>query len=182
MLSSSFDPTRAVRFDLSQGSVKAGRDAEPVLLVPCAALEALVRSASAEAVEALGRAMGAAIGRGVVAALQDPKSATMEVFLTHFAGEGALAGVGLLSIERWGRALVVVIERSPLPGALLAPLVAAAMETTFGRKVHCTLLSRDERAARVLVASERAIDRVRAALATGTPWAQALGMLHGGKA
>jgi hypothetical protein len=105
----------------------------------------------------------------------------MEAFVTQLAGEGALAGVGVLSIERWGRALVVVIEKSPLVGTLLAPLVASAIEAAFGRRVWGALLSRDEHAARVLVASESAVERVREAIASGTAWGEALAMLHRGK-
>jgi len=177
----SFDPTHTVRFDLPQGSVRAGSEGEPVLLVPCSALDDLVLSAPTEAVEVLGRALGAAIGRRAAARLEDPKSASLEAFVTQLAGEGAVAGVGVLSIERWGRALVVVIEKSPLVGTLLAPLVAAAIEAAFGRKVWSALLARDELAARVLVASEGAVERVREAIGSGRPWGEALAMLHGGK-
>jgi hypothetical protein len=181
MVGPSFDPTHTVRFDLPQGSVRAGGDGDPVLLVPCAALHDLVLSAPTEAVEVLGRALGSAIGRRAAARLEDPKSASMEAFVTQLAGEGALAGVGVLSIERWGRALVVVIEKSPLVGTLLAPLVASAIEAAFGRRVWGALLSRDEHAARVLVASESAVERVREAIASGTAWGEALAMLHRGK-
>lgn len=181
MVAPSFDPTHAVRFDLPQGSVRAGGQGDPVLLIPCAALDDLVLSAPTEAVEVLGRALGSAIGRRAAARLEDPKSASMEAFITQLAGEGAVTGVGVLSIERWGRALVIVIEKSPLIGTLLAPLVASAIEASFGRKVWSALLSRDEHVARVLVASERAIEQVREALASGTAWGEALAMLQGGK-
>ena len=180
MVAPSFDPTHAVRFDLPHGSVRAGGDGDPVLLIPCAALDDLVLSAPTEAVEVLGRALGAAIGRRAAARLEDPKAASIEGFITQLAGEGALAGVGVFGIERWGRALVIVIERSPLVGTLLAPLVASAIEAASGRKVWTALLSRDEHAARVLVASERAIERVREALASGKAWGEALAMLHAG--
>jgi len=181
MVAPSFDPTHTVRFDLPQGSVRAGQDGDPVLLIPCAALDDLVLSAPTEAVEAMGRALGSAIGRRAAARLGDPNSASIEAFITQLAGEGAVAGLGVLSIERWGRALVVVIEKSPLVGTLLAPLVASAIEAAFGRKVWSALLSRDEHAARVLVASEGAVERAREALASGMAWGQALAMLHGGK-
>jgi hypothetical protein len=182
MVAPSFDPTHTIRFDLPQGRVRAGGDGDPVLLIPCAALDDLVLSAPTEAVEVLGRALGSAIGRRAAARLADPKSASIEAFVTQLAGEGALAGIGVLSIERWGRALVVVVEKSPLVGTLLAPLVASAVEAAFGRKVWSALLARDENAARILVASERAVERVREALASGTAWGDALAMLHGGKA
>jgi hypothetical protein len=181
MVAPSFDPTHTIRFDLPHGSVRAGGDGDHVLLLPCAALDALVLSAPMEAVEGLGRAFGMAIGRRAAARLEDPKSASMEAFVTELAGVGAVTGVGVMSIERWGRALVVVIENSPLAGTLLAPLVASAIEAAFGRKVWSTLLGRDEHTARVLVTSERAAGRVRDAIASGTPWGQALAMLHGGK-
>jgi hypothetical protein len=176
----SFDPTHAVRFDLPHGSVRAGGDSgERVLLVPTSALDDLVLSAPQEAVEALGRALGAAIGRRAASRL-DPRSAPIDAFVTQLAGEAAIAGVGALSIERWGRALVVVVEDSPLSSALLAPLVAAAVEAASGKHVACALLSRDERTARVLLGSETGIARAREWIASGIPWGEALVKLHGG--
>ena len=169
----SFDPSHAVRFDLPHGSVRAGGDGgERVLLVPTSALDDLVLSAPPEAVEALGRAHGAA--------RMDPKRVPIDAFVTQLAGEAAIAGVGALSIERWGRALVVVVEDSPLSGTLLAPLVAAAVEAASGKHVACALLSRDERTARVLLGSETGIARAREWIASGVPWGEALVKLHGG--
>lgn len=169
-MAASFDPTHAVRFDLPNGSVRAGGESgERVLLVPTNALDDLVLSAPPEAVEALGRALGAAIGRR--AALHvSVNDAPIDVFVTQLAGEAAIAGVGALSIERWGRALVVVVEDSPLVGTLLAPLVASAVEAASGRRVSCALLSRDEHAARVLLASDRGVAQVRKWIASGIPW------------
>jgi hypothetical protein len=179
MGSASFDPTRAVRFDLPQGSVRAGSDGERVLLVPTQALDELVLSAPPEAVEALGRALGSAIGRRA-AARMDAQSAPVDAFVTQLAGEAAMAGVGTLRIERWGRALVVLVEGSTLVGTLLAPLVASAIEAASGRRVAATLLSRDERVARILVGSEGGVARVRDWIASGMAWGQALTKLHGG--
>jgi hypothetical protein len=178
----SFDPTHAVRFDLPHGAVRAGGDGgERVLLVPTSALDDLVLSASPEAVEGLGRALGSAIGRRA-AMRMDPATAGIDAFVTQLAGEAALAGVGALSIERWGHALVVVVDDSPLSGALLAPLIAAAIEAASGRHVACALLSRDEKAARVLVGSDAGIVRIREWIAAGIPWGEALVKLHGGGA
>ena len=182
MVSSSFDPTHAVRFDLPRGSVRTRGDDDRVLLVPTAALDDLVRSASPEAVEALGRSLGAAIGRRAAARMGDPQGASLDSFVAQLAGEAAIAGVGALSIERWGRALVIVIEDSPLVGTLLAPIVAAAIEAASGRRAWCTLLSRDDRAARILVGNERAAGRVREWIASGVGWNEAVVKLHGGGA
>jgi hypothetical protein len=182
MAAPSFDPTHAVRFDLPHGSVRTGGDGgERVLLVPTSALDDLVLSAPLEAVEALGRAIGAAVGRRA-AAKMDPKRAPLDDFVAQLAGEAAIAGVGALSIERWGRALIVVIEDSPLSGTILAPLVAAAVEGASGKPVACALLSRDERTARVLLGSEVGVARAREWIASGVPWGEALVKLHGGGA
>jgi hypothetical protein len=179
-VASSFDPRDAVRFDLPHGSVRAGREGDRVLLVPAAALEDAVRSLSPEGVEALGRSLGSAIGRRAAARMSDPQSAPVDDFVTQLAGEAALAGVGLLSAERWGRALVVVVEDSPLAGPLLGPLVGAAIEASSGRRVWCALLSRDEHIARILVGSEAGVARIREWIASGLAWGEALVKLHGG--
>lgn len=180
MAASSFDATGAVQFDLSHGAVRAGSEREPVLLVPCSALNELALSAPAEA-EVLGRALGAAIGKRAASRLSDSSAASVESFVTQLAGEGAVAGVGVLSVERWGHALVIVIEESLLAGSLLAPLVGSALEAALGKRVWVGLLSRDARVARVLVASEGAVARALAAVAAGTPWGDVLAQLHAGR-
>lgn len=175
-----FDPARAVRFDLPHGSVRTGGEGERVLLLPTAALDDILLSAPPETVEALGRTLGTGIGRRAAARMDDPRSAPIDAFVTHLAGEAALVGIGALSVERWGRALVVVVTDSPLIGTLLAPLVASAIDAASGRSVACTLLSRDEHAARILVASAGGVARVREWIAGGIPWGDALVKLHGG--
>jgi hypothetical protein len=182
MVASSFDSTHAVRFDLPRGSVRTRADNDRVLLVPTAALDDLVLSASPEAVEALGRALGGAIGRRAAARMGDPQSATVEGFVAQLAGETAIAGVGALTVERWGRALVVVVEDSPLVGTLLVAIVASAIESASARRTWCTLLSRDDRVARILVAGEGAVGRVREWIAAGVGWSEALTKLQGGAA
>jgi hypothetical protein len=180
MAASSFEATGAVQFDLSHGAVRAGREREPVLLVPCSALDELALTAPAEA-EVLGRALGTAIGKRAAGRLPEPGAASIESFVTQLAGECALAGVGVLSVERWGRALVVVIQESPLAGQLLAPLVAAALEAALGKAVSVGLLARDAKTARVLVASERAVAQALEAIAAGTSWGDALAKLNAGR-
>lgn len=183
MASPTFDPTNAVRFDLPQGRVHAGgQDGERVLLVPTGAIDDVALSAPPEAVEALGKALGAAIGRRAASRIASPETASIEDFVTQLAGEAAIAGVGVLSIERWGRALVVVVEGSSLTGSLLAPMVGSAIETSAGRGVACTLLARDEHFARLFVGSEKGVERVREWMAGGVSWGDALARLHGGGA
>ena len=180
MAASSFDATGAVQFDLSHGAVRTGSGREPVLLVPCSALDELALSAPSEAA-VLGRAMGAAIGARAAKRLTDPAAATIEAFVTQLAGECAVAGIGVFSVERWGRALVVVIEESPLAGPMLAPVVSSAIEAALGKPVSAGLLARDAKQARVLVSSEGAVTAVLEAIAAGTPWADSLAKLNAGR-
>jgi hypothetical protein len=112
--------------------------------------------------------------------LRDPQNASVEAFLAHLAGEAAIAGVGAISIERWGRAVVVAVEDSPLKGPLLVATVASALEVASGRRASCALLSHDDRSARIFVGNEQAVNRVRAWLASGVPWGEAVVRLHGG--
>jgi hypothetical protein len=179
MAASSFDSTHAVRFDLPKGSVRTRGDDDRVVLVPSAALEELVRGSTAEAAEAFSRALGAAIGRRAAARMGDPHSASVEDFMAQLGGEAAVAGVGVWSIERWGRALVFVVEDSPLAAGLLAPLISSALEASSGRRAWCVVLSHEERAARVLVAGQQSVARVRDWLASGTRWGEVLVKLHG---
>src|SRR5579883_3206155 len=123
MADPSFDPARAVRFDLPSGSVRASGDAR-VALVPVEVLEEIARTPAAEVA---GRAMGAAIGKRAASRLGDAGAASVEAFVTQLAGEMAVAGYGVLSVERWGRALVVVVEHCALPEPLLGAVLAAAL-------------------------------------------------------
>jgi len=180
MSAASFNATQSVRFDLIHGAVRAGTSDDRLLLVPLAALVDLANAAPPAAAEALGRALGAAIGARAAARIGDATGTSLEGFVTQLAGEAALAGAGVLSVERWGRALVVVLEDSPLPGGLVAALVGAALDAASGRKVATALLSREAHAARVLVSSDSAVRRVRDWMAAGASWGDAIAKLHGG--
>ncbi len=182
MSAPTFDSARAVRFDLSEGAVRAGSGSERMVLAETAALGSLLDAAPPAAAEAYARATGAAIGKRAAARIGATGSASVEAFLVQLAGEVALGGLGVLSLERWGRAMVVVMEGTPLPAALLAPFVAAALEAAAGREVWCALLLRDGGVARVLVSNEKAVARARDWLAAGVAWGDVLGRLQGASA
>ena len=173
-----FDPTHAVRFDLPHGSVTAG-GAERHVLLSCAALDDLVLVAGSEAAAAVGRGLGASIGKRIAARLggaSGVRGASIDDVVAEVAGELAIVGLGAASIERWGRALVVAIERpavSDLP--FLASIVEGLLEAATGARVHCASLGRDGvTTVRFLVASERTIGRARALLEQGLAWGDVL--------
>jgi hypothetical protein len=181
MSMSGFDPTHAVRFDLPRGSVTAGSEERHVLL-PCAALDDLVLIAGTEAACSVGRALGASIGKRIAARLGGPsglRGAAIERVVTDIARELAVTGLGAVSIERWGRALVVAVERpavADLP--FLASILEGVLEGASETPVRCLSLGREGVVVRVLVGSESAIERARGLLDRGTAWGDVLARLH----
>jgi pimeloyl-ACP methyl ester carboxylesterase len=176
-----FDPTRAVRFDLPRGSVIAGTNERHVLL-SCAALDDLVLIAGPDAANAVGRSFGSSIGARVAARLggtMGVSASPMETVIAHLGGELSLTGLGALSVERWGRALVFVIDR---PGAadlgFLASILEGALEACSGRATRCTSLGREKTIVRLLVASDTAVERVRGWLDSGVAWSEVLARLQ----
>ena len=107
-----FDPSHAVRFDLSRGQVKLdGR--EDRLLLPSEVVLELWREASDEAKKSFGHRLGSEIGRRVAGRLGAVAGSSIAAVVEHLGGDLALAGLGSFSVERWGRALV--LRMSPLP-------------------------------------------------------------------
>jgi hypothetical protein len=176
-----FDPTHSVRFDLPRGSVIAGGEERHVLL-SCAALNDLVLVAGTEAATAVGRALGSSIGARVAARLGGAarlRGATIEEVVRDLAGELATLGLGLASVERWGRALVVVVERpavSDLP--FLASILEGMLEAASETPLKCMSLGRDGAVVRVLVGGELAIARARGMLDAGATWGDVLTRLQ----
>jgi|SRR5580692_1046539 hypothetical protein len=182
-MSDPFDPSQAVTFDLSHGLVHL-EGAPSRVLVPAEALGALADAAGLGAAAAFGRAMGEAMGRRAASRLgvgRGVDEATAEAVVEHLGGELALAGLGSLGLERWGRALVLVVDQSPLGAGgdgLLGAALEAALEAAAGREVKTLLLGRDGVRARFLVGGRAGVARVEAWLEDGVPWGEALVRHH----
>jgi hypothetical protein len=200
------DLTSAVRFDLGRGTVNLGAAkvdareihapgrapelAQRAVLLPEDVLAELVAAAgpaeSALAAQALGATMGQRLAErlGGAAAV---RAGSLEGVISALAAEVSVSGFGAVHLERWGRALVLVVEHAPrvdpdfvvamLQGAIEAA-VTSIMTTAAEQQVRCTLLAVDDRALRVFVASGRAVERVRTWLAEGTSWGDALARLQ----
>lgn len=182
-------PTHAVTFDLSRGEVHldlpSGEDHAGSLVVPGDALAALAQSAGVMAAAEFGRALGRRLGARVSAKLDaHVREASIDAVASALAGELAMAGLGTLVVERWGRALVLVLEGGSLgQGACADALRAAALEGVLaratGREVHATPLARDAHRLRVLVAGAATVQRARAWLDEGVSWGDVIARLHG---
>jgi hypothetical protein len=114
---------------------------------------------------------------------QSTSTASIEAFVEHLGGNMALLGLGSLSLERWGKALVFVLDDSPLgaPGdPLLAAVVEGALQRALGRDVQVVVLGRDDARVRLFVASAKGAQRANELLGQGVKWADALQRLHEG--
>ncbi len=184
-------PTHAVTFDLSRGEVHLdlppGEDHAGSLVVPGDALASLAQAAGAAAAVEFGRALGHRLGARVSARLEaGVREASIDAVASAIGGELAVAGLGVLTVERWGRALVIVVEGGSLGAGVAADaLRAAAIEGIFsraaGRELGATPLARDGARLRVLVASAASAARARAWLDEGASWGDVITRLHGAK-
>ena len=180
-----FDPASSVTFDLTRGLVHL-EGAPRRLLVPADALLALTAAAGAGATAAFGRSLGAAMGRRAAGRLSagGAGAASVEGVVEHLGGELALAGLGSLGLERWGQAAVLVIDGSPLGAdgdALMEGVLAGAVEAAAGRAVQVACIGRDGARARFFLGSAAGVQKVRAWLADGVAWGEALVRLHAGR-
>lgn len=188
MPSRSFDPAKAVTFDLPRGQIRDGGSGTR-LLVPAPALLALCASATPEAIAAFARDIGDAIGSTVARRFEAlgmaVGSASVDEVTEHLGGELAVAGFGMLTVERWGRALVLVVDHGPAHAdadRILSPLLAAAVTRATGKEAESVRLGREGQRARFLVTSRAASKKVGEWLRAGVSWGDALVRLHAGSA
>lgn len=191
MSSPEFDPSEAVTFDLAFGHVHL--DGAPTrVMVPADALLALCEAAGEDEAANLGHAIGDAMGRRVAVRLgPDPdkraeavRAAGFERAVSELAGELALIGLGALSAERWGRALVFVVDQCPMGDGgdpLVAVILQAALRALTGNaQARMLPLVREGARSRFLLVSGAAVEGVRERLERGESWGAVLAALHGG--
>jgi hypothetical protein len=179
MATAPFDASKAVTFDLALGEIRQGAAPRRVL-VAADALAKLCDAAGREAAASFGRALGEMIGRRASGGIEgNPRDASLEAVVDHLSGEWALAGLGSLGFERWGHALVVVVDHAP-SGAdgLLESTLAAAISGVAGSSLVCVPLAREEARVRFLVTGTAGAAKVRDWLGAGVAWADALRRLQ----
>lgn len=184
MADAPFDPTGAVTFDLAAGRVQVA-DAPLQVLVAADALAALAKAAGEDAVRDFGRVMGAGMGARMVKRLgaeQAPDkgmtTVTVECFVEHLAAEFAIAGLGAVSLERWGQALVLIVDHATLPASVTAPVLEGTLETATGRTVRCIKIMEAPPRMRFLVVGQTAAERVAQLTSEGLSWGEILVRIH----
>lgn len=178
----SVDLTHAVRFDLPRGSVH-GAGEERAVLLPASVFAELVLAAGPEVAVSIALAMGESMGKRVAERLggrDAVRQATLEAMVTALAAEISLAGLGALSLERWGKAMLLVLHNVPaIEHKFLAALFEGAIASSTGSRAHCAVVASESGGVRILVASAAGIDRVRGWISEGTGWGEALARLQG---
>lgn len=175
-----FDPLSTVAFDLRRGAIEL-RGVAGQVLVPADALISLALAADPDAARDFGGRLGIELGRHLAERLGDTPNAAIETVLELLAGEFSLLGLGLLGLERWGRALVLTVRGSPFgaPGdGLLATVLEGSLQRAFGRDAGVVRLVREDGLARFLVTSRASVELVRVWMSSGASWSEALARLQ----
>ena len=180
MASSAFDPNGAVRFDMTSGAASDARGTRLVLM-PAAALEALERTTPG-ALAHLGSEVGKACGGRVAARLGGDKAVrgeTLEVVVSNLAGELAISGLGAVHIERWGRALVLVVANPGVASdGFMNAALAGALFAATGREVAVTPIGREGTTVRYFVGAPSTVSKARGLVSQGKSWGDILTALQ----
>jgi hypothetical protein len=152
------------------------------LLVSIDALTSLLQSAGPAARTDFGRQLGTEVGRLVLERLDAAEGASIEQVAEHLGGELALLGVGSLSVERWGRALVLRFDHCALSGdgvELLAAVTEGAVQRALSRTATAVVVGAGDGVVRIALLGAAAAERVSRWVSGGASYAEALGRLQG---
>lgn len=168
----------SLRLDLPKGSAELR--GEPVVVLSAQALETLLRASPAASRVDMGRDLGAAMGARVAHAMGGAagvRAAALETVVGALAVEVALAGLGELGLERWGRAMVITLSGGPLAkqAELLAGLVGGAIAAATGSTAAAAAMGDG----RYFVGTQRACERLRSYVTAGTAFGDALARMQG---
>jgi hypothetical protein len=176
-------PPRVLYMDVERGVVESAWG-ERVVLVTAEAIDMLANALGPAALPALGRSIGGAMGRAAARSLGGPEGvaeASLDAVAHALGLELALRGLGLLSIERWGRALILALDGPAIADdELNAQILEGALSMATARSTPCLPLGREGSVMRILVASVRTAARARGMLAAGLAWGDVLARLHSG--
>jgi hypothetical protein len=188
-MAESFDTSGALRFDLARGRVTVAGIAARVVL-PVEAISLLCRELPEAQLLSFGHGVGNEIGRRVVERLAPSMTnVSPEQMVDRLGGELALMGLGSLTFEFWGRAMVLAVVDSPLVfgdggrpadggDRLLSAVLEAALVRATGRQARVVPLSRLDNTARFVVCNDNAKRHVLEWLGEGCHYGEALARLN----
>lgn len=177
MAGPAFDPNGAVRFDLKNGAASDSKGGRLVLL-PSAVLASLDAATLVHIGDALGRACGARMA-GRLGGDNGVRQNNLEVVVTHLAGELAIAGVGAVHLERWGRAMIAVVQN---PGVaddgFTGAVLAGALSAASGRDLAAAPLGKEGVRSRYFLGAAATAERARALVAQGKGFAEVVATIQ----
>jgi hypothetical protein len=180
MAETSFRVDGKLTFDVSRGTA-TGHGHEAMVVFPATALEALLarippgdgRQVLSEVGAAIGKRAADSLG-GTAAVRRSP----LESVVAELGAQFAAAGLGLLSIERWGRAMVLTLEHASLGGGSITALLEGAFCAATDSRGECVLLSEQGGAKRALFTSSRAAAQAREWVREGVAFGEVLSRLQ----
>lgn len=177
-----FDPTRAIKFDLARGQMRDDEGTARVNL-PAHVLLRLCEQAGESAQKDFAQGLGSDVGRRIVERLgKAMQDASVEAWTEHLGGQLALLGLGDLSIEQWGKALVLVIDGAPQGTAsIVGPLLGAAITRASGRSVQLIAFENESSVSYLVVSAEGALHALEL-MRSGAGLGQVVEQLHRGAA
>jgi hypothetical protein len=182
MAGPAFDPNGAVKFDLKSGAASDARG-QRVVLLPSAAIDALAKNHENVFVQ-LGNELGRACGARVAQRLggdNGVRGAQLEVVVSHLAGELAIAGIGAVHVERWGRAMVCVVTNPSVNSeAFVGAVVAGALSAAASRELVPAAIGNEGGEVRFFVGTRATADRARTLAAQGKKFSEIVAALQGG--
>ncbi len=184
MHSPGFNPSDAVSFDLRRGRVQITGGTGHVLL-PADAILALLRETQPEIARDLGRNIGTELGQRVATHFQRHEGslnlASAMTVVEFLGGELALQGLGSLSVEQWGSALLFIVDDSPFGpdgSEFVAVVLEAALQRAFGREVALVGLGYDAERTRYVAVSPTTAVAVKTLLEKDVGWGDIITKLN----
>ncbi|MBI5500030.1 MAG: hypothetical protein HY907_07285 [Deltaproteobacteria bacterium] len=169
-----FDPSGYLTFDLARGSASLP-DAASAVVLPADVLERVAGGKDgigpALVARPLGEWLGARLRERLAAGGGNPADASPESFLAQANGLLAVHGLGRISLEAYGDAVLLRTELVVLPKAgagFLEPFCSGLFGAFLGREVPCLALDGPGGAC-VLIGSPPAVRRAAQLKAAGVP-------------
>ena len=178
MADAPFDPSGAITFDLPSGCVNLAH-ASARVLVPADGVATLCHAAGEHATREFGYSIGTAMGKRLAQRLgQGAANVSMQTFLQHLRGEFALVGFGVVGMQQWADALLLIVEHTSLPSDLIAATLESALAGSTNRTVVCVKLMEEDGKTRFLLGGPQGAKRVTEWLEKGMFWGEVLVRLH----
>lgn len=148
MADTQLDPSGFFQFDIAHGVVRT-KHGQRVLMLSEQVLSPLVNAAVESGDLTSIRMLGSELGTLTAQSLGQPlEDVGPEVAMHHAAAMVAMFGWGTLALERWGDALVVIVEgTAPLDDEdlAIAALLGGLFSTLVGQEVACVPIGEGSR-------------------------------------